>query len=322
VGDATTLNQSQITQGKNINANNNDSSIYTSISPFKENGQGLAIKNIQTSPKGMSKKFKIFPTNKEREFLNYYNSTENIIKSKDFKYIQFIGKKLLTTPEINKIIKDRIKECEDNLMIKRSIDINRHNFEIDTEKCCVDRNNPYLLKPTFNFNQNDKFFKTRHYFSLFLKGMTKALINGRAEKRLKKLKEMVSQNNIKTSTDFGNYMEKEWMEYFTRDQENDKESGPKLKFISPAALSREEVYLTNDYSIEALKQTIAHENNITLDELREFNKLERNDLEVIGYKEFRSPGISAYDISTQDNIFSTCADNETQFRSERGYSEI
>jgi len=57
--------------------------------------------------KGLSKKFKIFPSNKEREFLNYYNRIEGTIKDKEIKYIRFPGKKLLTEDETNKISKDR-----------------------------------------------------------------------------------------------------------------------------------------------------------------------------------------------------------------------
>jgi hypothetical protein len=60
--------------------------------------------------KGISKKYKIFPSNKEREFLNYFNTIDSSINDKEIKYIRFIGKKLLTNDETNKIIKDRIEE--------------------------------------------------------------------------------------------------------------------------------------------------------------------------------------------------------------------
>jgi hypothetical protein len=237
----------------------------------------------QSPQKGISKKFKNFPSNKEREFLNYFNSVDGVINDKEIKYIRFIGKKLLSEEQTNKIINEKIQEYESNLMIKRKIDINRHNFEVDTEKCEVDRKIEYIIKPTFNFNQNDKFFKTRHYFSLFLKNMTKVLVENRATSRLNKIKGMVSKNNIKTPEDFGEFVNKDWVDLFNKDSEGGDDN-LKLKFLPPKAITRGEVYQAYEYNIDTLKQAISHENNINLDELKEFHYLERSELEVIGYK--------------------------------------
>lgn len=52
----------------------------------------------------------MFPSNKEREYLNYYNTIDGIINDKEIKYIRFVGKKLLTADESNTIINDRISE--------------------------------------------------------------------------------------------------------------------------------------------------------------------------------------------------------------------
>jgi hypothetical protein len=241
--------------------------------------------NITTaSPKGLSKRFKAFPSNIEREFLNYYNNIETIIKDKDIKYIRFVGKPLLNNDEINKIVSERIKDLENNLMIRRKIDLNRHQPELDTEKCTVDRSNRYLLKPTFDFNQNDKFFKTRHYINIFLKNMTKIVINKRADDRLSKLKGMIQKNNIKTSQDFSDLVERDWLNFNANSEEKSKKKETKIRFIAPISLNRQEVWLANDFNIDLLKQEISHENIINLDELKEFRNVQRNDYEVIGYK--------------------------------------
>jgi hypothetical protein len=71
------------------------------------NNQSFSFSN---KDKGISKKYKIFPSNKEREFLNYFNTIDSSINDKEIKYIRFIGKKLLTNDETNKIVKDRIEE--------------------------------------------------------------------------------------------------------------------------------------------------------------------------------------------------------------------
>ena len=67
------------------------------------------VSNI-SKDKGISKKYKIFPSNKEREFLNYFNTVEGLINDKEIKYIRFVGKKLLTNEETNKIVNDRIAD--------------------------------------------------------------------------------------------------------------------------------------------------------------------------------------------------------------------
>jgi len=240
-----------------------------------------------TSPKGISKKYKNFPSNKEREFLNHYNTVDSIIKDKEIKYIRFIGKPLLNNDETNKIINDRIKEIENKLLVRRKLDLSRHQFELDTEKCEVNRKNKYLLKPTFDFNKNDKFFKARHYFNIFLQNMTKVVINTRADKRLKKLKDMINKNNIKNTKDFTDFVERDWLNFSGNSvmhADGNKENNTKLQFTAPPSLHRGEIYLSYDFNLNLLKQEISHENNINLTEYKEFEKIERSDVEIIGYK--------------------------------------
>ena len=75
----------------------------------EDNINNQSVSSI-SKDKGISKKFKIFPSNKEREFLNYFNKVDGLINDKEIKYIRFIGKKLLTVEETNKIVNDRIAE--------------------------------------------------------------------------------------------------------------------------------------------------------------------------------------------------------------------
>jgi hypothetical protein len=244
------------------------------------------IKVSQKTPnmqKGISKKYKSFPSNKEREFLNFFNLIDNIIKDKEIKYIRFIGKKLPTNEEIDMRVSERIKEFEDNLMIRRRVDLSRHQFELDTEKCSADRKNNYILKPSFNFNQNDNFSKTRHYFNLFLKNMTKVVINNRADKRLKMIKEMLNKNKIKTSDDFSMLVQEDWTGQISK-AGGDQEKSFGLSFVAPNNMMRKQIYISYDYNSDSLKQQVEHTNNIDLEESKEFKFLERNEVEVIGYK--------------------------------------
>jgi len=233
--------------------------------------------------KGLAKKYKIFPSNKEREFLNYYNQMEGIIKDKEIKYLRFPGKKLLTEDETAKILKDRHEEIDNATALKRKIDIERHHFELDPEKPIIDTETKYLLKPTFDLNNNDKFFKTRYYYNCFLKIMTKQLIQNRATARINKLKEMISENNIRSSNDWADFVKKDWNTYLLMDTENE-DFTTKLRFIEPKSLVRPPVFLSNEYNMDSLKQNIHHENNVIFDDLKSYEEIERSDAEVIGYK--------------------------------------
>ena len=73
------------------------------------------------------------------------------------------------------------------------MDVNRHDLEIDSETCTLDPNHKFYIKSSFDFNSNDKFYKKRHYFKLFLKYMTAIVVRARAEKRAKCLKEMINK---------------------------------------------------------------------------------------------------------------------------------
>ena len=79
------------------------------------------------------------------------------------------------------------------MQLKRKIDISRHNLEVETENCTLDQNQNFYVKPSFNFNSNDKFFKKRHYFKTFLTYLTAVVIKARAEKRFNCLKKMISK---------------------------------------------------------------------------------------------------------------------------------
>lgn len=270
-------------------------------------------------------KFKDFPSNIEREYLNFYNNAENLIQSKEFKYIRFVGKKPLTEEEINKINSDRSTALTTKIDTQCQNDKDLHNTELDKELPEIDRDIKYYLKPNFNTNQNDNFFKTRHYFKLFLQGMTKVIIRKRADENLKKINNMITTNNIKTREDFKKYVDKAWIEYYSKDQGGKDESSfnfNKMKFMPPTHLFREEVYLTNEFSLNSLKQEITHENNINLDEYPEFKPLERSDLEVIGYKPFVSPGLTQFDVNVGEKEMRPACEMESLISSERGDSEM
>lgn len=216
--------------------------------------------------------------------MNHFNTIDSIIKDKEIKYLRFIGKPLLKIDETNKIINERKKELDNNLIIRKKLDLNRHQFELDTEKCVVNRKNKYFLKPTFDFNQNDKFFKARHYFNIFLQNMTKVVINSRADKRMKKLKDMITNNGIKTTKDFAEFVERDWLNFSANSSTENENFSTKLQFIAPPMVHRGEVYMCYDFNLNLLKQEINHENNINLVEYKEFQNIERNDAEIIGYK--------------------------------------
>ena len=113
--------------------------------------------------------------------------------------------------------------------------------------------------------------------------MTKLIIRKRGNKNLDSLKDMFQKNNIRSAKDFDEYSEKDWVLQLTKDQET-QESKTKIKFVKPKSILRTPVYLCYDYNLESLKQEMLHENNINLEELFEYKKLDSNDSEIVGHK--------------------------------------
>jgi len=272
-------------------------------------------------------RFKDLPSSKEKEFLQYYNNNDDRIQAKEFKYIRFIGKEPLNEKETNDLLDERNTALKNIVDYNCKIDKGRHKPELDKEKCVIDRDQEYYLKPNFNSNQNDNFFKTRHYFKLFLKGITKVIIRKRAEQRIKKLNEMLNKHSIKNKESFANYCDQDWINFFSKDQQsvNDDKSFNfmQMKFIPPQKLLlREKVWLTNEYSLNSLKQNIPHENNINLEEYETLKDLERNDLQVINYNKFENPGLTQFDINLGEKVIRPSCESENLIRKERGDTEF
>ena len=271
-------------------------------------------------------RFKDLPSSKEKEFLQYYNNNDDRIQAKEFKYIRFIGKEPLNEKETNDLLDERNTALKNIVDYNCKIDKGRHKPELDKEKCVIDRDQEYYLKPNFNSNQNDNFFKTRHYFKIFLKGITKVIIRKRAEQRIKKLNEMLNKHNIRNKESFANYCDEDWINFFSKDQQsaNDDKSFNfmQMKFVTPQKLLREKVWLTNEYSLNSLKQNIPHENNINLDEYESLKDLERNDLQVINYNKFINPGLTQFDINLGEKKIRPSCESENLIRKERGDTEF
>ena len=272
-------------------------------------------------------RFKDLPSSKEKEFLQYYNNNDDRIQAKEFKYIRFIGKEPLNEKETNDLLDERNTALKNIVDYNCKIDKGRHKPELDKEKCVIDRDQEYYLKPNFNSNQNDNFFKTRHYFKIFLKGITKVIIRKRAEQRIKKLNEMLNKHSIRNKENFANYCDQDWINFFSKDQQsvNDDKSFNfmQMKFIPPQKLLlREKVWLTNEYSLNSLKQNIPHENNINLEEYETLKDLERNDLQVINYNKFENPGLTQFDINLGEKVIRPSCESENLIRKERGDTEF
>lgn len=69
--------------------------------------------------------------------------------------------------------------------------------------------------------------------------------------------------------------------------------------------------------MDSLKQPIAHDNYIQFDELKEYQYLDKSDIEVMNYKEFKSPGLTMYEISTKDKNLRSGAEGESYIRGYR-----
>ena len=314
---------------KNKENKDNNNMINENINDAKKENNKLeeSIASDITRPESkILNRFKDMPSSKEKEFLQYYNNNDEKIQAKEFKYIRFIGKEPLTEKETNNLLDERNNALQNIIDFNCKMDKSRHKPELDKEKCVIDRDQEYYLKPNFNTNQNDNFFKTRHYFKLLLKGLTKIVMRKRADDRLKKLNDMLVKNNIRNKDSFANYCDKDWINFFSKDQQSANDDSNfnfmQMKFIPPQLLYREKIWLTNEYSINSLKQNIPHENNINLDEYESLKELERNDLQVINYNSFSNPGLTQFDINLGDKKIRPSCESENLIREERGDTEF
>ena len=171
----------------NNNVNYNNSKTLKTKKEEENNKLEESIGSDITRPESkILNRYKELPSSKEKEFLQYYNNNDDKIQAKEFKYIKFIGKKPLNEKEIENLLNERNTALKNIIDYNCKIDKGRYKPELDKEKCIINRDQEYYLKPNFNTNQNDNFFKTRHYFKLFLKGITKVIMRKRAEQRIKK----------------------------------------------------------------------------------------------------------------------------------------
>ena len=292
-----------------------------------ENKLEESISNDITRPESkILNRFKDLPSSKEKEFLQYYNNNDEKIQAKEFKYIRFIGKEPLNEKETKDLLDERNTALQNIIDFNCKMDKGRHKPELDKEKSVINRDQEYYLRPNFNSNQNDNFFKTRHYFRLFLKGLTKVIVRKRADQRIKKLNEMLNKYNIRNKESFANFCDQDWIDFFSKDQQSADDDKSfnfmQMKFLTPQKLLREKVWLTNEYSLNSLKQNIPHENNINLDEYESFKELERNDLQVINYNKFINPGLTQFDLNLGEKKIRPSCESENLIRKERGDTEF
>ena len=315
------------------NKNNEDENIKIEDKSFPEKKEDIenkleeSISNDITRPESkILNRFKDLPSSKEKEFLQYYNNNDEKIQAKEFKYIRFIGKEPLNEKETKDLLDERNNALQNIIDFNCKMDKGRHKPELDKEKSVINRDQEYYLRPNFNSNQNDNFFKTRHYFRLFLKGLTKVIVRKRADQRIKKLNEMLNKYNIRNKESFANFCDQDWIDFFSKDQQSADDDKSfnfmQMKFITPQKLLREKVWLTNEYSLNSLKQNIPHENNINLDEYESFKELERNDLQVINYNKFINPGLTQFDLNLGEKKIRPSCERENLIRKERGDTEF
>ena len=317
----------------NKDKNNEDENIKIEDKSFPEKKEDIenkleeSISNDITRPESkILNRFKDLPSSKEKEFLQYYNNNDEKIQAKEFKYIRFIGKEPLNEKETKDLLDERNNALQNIIDFNCKMDKGRHKPELDKEKSVINRDQEYYLRPNFNSNQNDNFFKTRHYFRLFLKGLTKVIVRKRADQRIKKLNEMLNKYNIRNKESFANFCDQDWINFFSKDQQSADDDKSfnfmQMKFITPQKLLREKVWLTNEYSLNSLKQNIPHENNINLDEYESFKELERNDLQVINYNKFINPGLTQFDLNLGEKKIRPSCESENLIRKERGDTEF
>lgn len=275
--------------------------------------------------------------NKEKTFIDYFDFCETRIRDKEIKYKEFIGRPLLTNDEIKEIKNNKFNEYKQFNWFNRKVYSQIFSIQKDKQPANYLINQYYALKPLFNKNRNDNFFKSRKYFHIFLSALTKIVINKRALDKLEKLSPLLRNNailNNKLAISRGNInnendqLDNSRLNIYDKVDElfkNNKNTNKntlldnlnhsihsrktedsfvnnndfEIDFSIPNYLNKSPIYV-NDNVIDFSKQVIPYENNIYFDELKPYDYVDRMDQELINYKDFKSNGINQYEISLQN----------------------
>ena len=134
---------------------------------------------------------------KEKSFIDYFDYCSNLIRDKEIKYKKFIGCKILTSNEDVEIFENKFNEYKQYDQFYRKMYSKIHKLTLNSKFVSISNKN-FVLKPLFNENNNNKFYKNRKYFRIILAAITKLVINKRARINLSKLTPLLpnSRNNI------------------------------------------------------------------------------------------------------------------------------
>ena len=153
--------------------------------------------------------------------------------------------------------------------------------------------------------------------------MTKIIINNRASKNISLLKQMINNNNIKTREDYARLVEADWDKHLNQEDNNDDIFKIKLKFNANTFYENKTIMIiSEDFNINDLKQAIPHDNLINFEEYNDYSNYDRDDQEILQYKEFKSNGISQYEVSTDNMIVREGATFEKVIKNEYGDVEL
>ena len=263
---------------------------------------------------------------KEKSFLDYYNYCDGIIRDKEIKYKKFIGLELLTKNEIEQIKINKFNEYKQFNLFYQKISSLVYNFQKNSKITLNYFGRNFLLKPCFNINSNNNFFKNRKYLKIFLQALTKIVINKRANKKLSYLnkllptkdeenKDKIDELLINLNQDTSNITNANFKKvHFTNNKQIEtpiNNTDFDIKFSIPLFLNKPVISIS-DFKVDFSQQKVEYENNIFFDELKEFKPVDRVDQELLNYKDFKSTGISQYEITPDDikrpcvNCFESC----------------
>lgn len=116
---------------------------------------------------------------------------------------------------------------------------------------------------------------------------------------LDKVDELLKVNNAESKVDYKNSVEMNSLKPKKAEERLISKTDFIFDFNIPIAINKPPLFIS-DVVIDYSKEKIPYENNIFFDEQRQFDMVDRMDQELLNYREFKSNGMSQYEISLED----------------------
>eukprot|EP00357_Protocruzia_adherens_P026922 CAMPEP_0115010078 /NCGR_PEP_ID=MMETSP0216-20121206/23065_1 /TAXON_ID=223996 /ORGANISM="Protocruzia adherens, Strain Boccale" /LENGTH=639 /DNA_ID=CAMNT_0002378151 /DNA_START=305 /DNA_END=2224 /DNA_ORIENTATION=- len=292
-------------------------------SPLKSTKRTMASESQMMATSGVTtgrKKLDIVQAKrlaKESDFLTSYRQLEDLDREKEIKFFQCIGDAYITEEETAAIRDHRQKVEEERRELLCHQDCVRYQVETDRERVTVDALFMPLQKPSWDIYRNDDFAVRKKSLIRFMRAAKTILIRHRAGKRLKKIKKFILENNIQSREKAKEVVKDDWKKAEALGLDDNE-------FVAFSFNLGEENLMNFKFPVQFernadnFRQKVDTTPITNFEDMNPIDLIERQDFEVMGYKEFARPQAPLYVPQELERELRQGAEDELHCRSMRG----